>query len=86
MSAQKRRLKDDSSGQKKSKKAKIPAKSAKERKEDATSTLPVSALTLEEVDFPRGGGTSLTPLEVKTIQAEAYREVNEEISKVCIVL
>ncbi|KAJ7596847.1 hypothetical protein C8J56DRAFT_918480 [Mycena floridula] len=37
-----------------------------------------SVLT-EEVDFPRGGGTSFTPLEVKSIRAEGLKEANEEL-------
>ncbi|KAG6832513.1 hypothetical protein H0H92_000142 [Tricholoma furcatifolium] len=36
-------------------------------------------LVAEEVDFPRGGGTSFTPLEVKNIRAEAVKEANEEL-------
>jgi rRNA biogenesis protein RRP5 len=39
--------------------------------------------TTEEVDFPRGGGTSFTPLEVKTIRAEAVKEANDELFEVC---
>lgn len=39
----------------------------------------VSNLMDEEVDFPRGGGTSLTAAEVKTIRAEATQEANEEL-------
>lgn len=39
----------------------------------------ISNLMNEEVDFPRGGGTSLTAAEVKAIQAEATQEANEEL-------
>ena len=39
-------------------------------------------LMTEEVDFPRGGGTSFTPLEVKAIRAEAVKEANAELFKV----
>lgn len=42
----------------------------------------VSNLTADEVDFPRGGGTSFTPLEVKTIRAEAMKEANDELFNV----
>jgi rRNA biogenesis protein RRP5 len=42
-----------------------------------------SILIQEDVDFPRGGGTSLTPLEVKTIRAEAAKEADEALFKVC---
>lgn len=41
-----------------------------------------SKLTAEEVDFPRGGGSSFTPLEVKTIRAEAFQEANDELFEV----
>ncbi|KAF7339807.1 rRNA biogenesis protein RRP5 [Mycena venus] len=34
---------------------------------------------LKTVDFPRGGGTSFTPLEVKAIRAEAVKEANAEL-------
>ncbi|KAI5124164.1 hypothetical protein M0805_000972 [Coniferiporia weirii] len=37
-----------------------------------------SVLRPEEVDFPRGGGTSFTPVEYKAIKAEALKELNEE--------
>jgi rRNA biogenesis protein RRP5 len=36
----------------------------------------------EEIDFPRGGGTSYTPQEVKAIRAEAIQEAEEELFKV----
>jgi rRNA biogenesis protein RRP5 len=38
--------------------------------------------TLSEVDFPRGGGTSFTPLEVKAIRAEGAKEADEELFEV----
>lgn len=34
---------------------------------------------VQEVDFPRGGGTTLTPLQVKSIRAEAVKEADEEL-------
>ena len=44
------------------------------------------AVPATEIDFPRGGGSSLTPLEQKTIYAEAAMEVREEgIIKVCLI-
>lgn len=46
----------------------------------------LSPVITEEVDFPRGGGTSFTPLEVKAIRAEAVREANEELFGVCVLL
>jgi rRNA biogenesis protein RRP5 len=36
----------------------------------------------DEIDFPRGGGSSLTPLEQKAIRAEAIKEADAEIFKV----
>ncbi|KAJ3882712.1 hypothetical protein F5051DRAFT_393458 [Lentinula edodes] len=73
MAAQKRAL-DDSSSTHKTKKPKIS--------QQPENTQPVSAttnLTADEVDFPRGGGTSFTPLEVKSIRAEAMKEAREEL-------
>ncbi|CAL1695136.1 unnamed protein product [Somion occarium] len=40
---------------------------------------PTSNLLTEEVDFPRGGGTSFTPVEVKAIRAEALKEAEDQI-------
>lgn len=40
-----------------------------------------SALKDEETDFPRGGGTSLTALEMKQIRDEGRREADEEVAK-----
>lgn len=39
----------------------------------------VSVLRPEEVDFPRGGGTSFTPVEYKAIRSEALKELNDEV-------
>jgi len=39
----------------------------------------VSKLVAEEIDFPRGGGTALTPLEYKNIRAEAVKEADAEL-------
>jgi rRNA biogenesis protein RRP5 len=47
------------------------------------SVQPTSTLLTEEVDFPRGGGTTLTPAEVKATRAEGIKEANEELIKVC---
>ncbi|KAF8078800.1 hypothetical protein FPV67DRAFT_79954 [Lyophyllum atratum] len=73
MAAQKRAL-EESSTTHKSKKTKVT--DAKQPKPSVPAT---STLVAEEVDFPRGGGTSFTPLEVKTIRAEAVKEANEEL-------
>ncbi|KAJ7225707.1 hypothetical protein GGX14DRAFT_640485 [Mycena pura] len=72
MSALKRPL-DDPSTTRKSKKTKT-TNAATDRTSQSASKL-VSG----EVDFPRGGGTSFTPLEVKAIRAEAVKEANAEL-------
>ena len=65
------------------KKIKLASKPEKKRKSEVTQTpVQTSSGPSNEVDFPRGGGTSFTPAEVKTIRAEAQREANEEIFKV----
>ncbi|KAG2154655.1 hypothetical protein DEU56DRAFT_372848 [Suillus clintonianus] len=75
MAGQKRALEDNSS--RNVKKSKL----AKDRSTDVPETPVqlVSNLMNEEVDFPRGGGTSLTAAEVKAIRAEATQEANEEL-------
>ncbi|KAF7339630.1 rRNA biogenesis protein RRP5 [Mycena sanguinolenta] len=72
MAAFKRAL-DDPSTARKFKKAKTT--------DVATENTPQTAskLVSDEVDFPRGGGTSFTPLEVKAIRAEAVKEANAEL-------
>jgi len=65
------------------KKIKLASKPEKKRK-PKSAQVPVQAPSglTDEVDFPRGGGTSITPVEVKTIRAEAQREANEDIFRV----
>jgi len=58
-------------------------KKAKTANKGAKAEIP-SALVADEVDFPRGGGTVFTPLEVKAIRAEAAKEADEALFKVCI--
>jgi len=41
-----------------------------------------SMLNLEDVDFPRGGGSGLTPLEHREMRAEGVREAEMELFKV----
>ena len=41
----------------------------------------VSTLKDEETNFPRGGGSALTPLELKQTRAEGRREADEEAAK-----
>jgi len=67
------------------KKIKLTAKPEKKRKSKAAQ-VPVQTPSgpSDELDFPRGGGTSFTPAEVKTIRAEAQREANEDIFKVWV--
>jgi hypothetical protein len=50
--------------------------------ESAKLTIASSLLT-EEVDFPRGGGTTFTPSEVKKIRIEAIKEADKELFEVC---
>ena len=38
----------------------------------------LSALKDDETDFPRGGGSSLTPFEQRQVQAEGRREADED--------
>ncbi|KAL0951450.1 hypothetical protein HGRIS_008139 [Hohenbuehelia grisea] len=71
MPALKRTHEESSSGPK--------TKKPKTSKQDAESSRPPPASAPEEVDFPRGGGTSLTALEVKTLRDEAVKEANEEL-------
>lgn len=50
-------------------------------------TIPENQLSNDmDVDFPRGGGTSLAPSEVKALKAEALQEANEELFKVSTFL
>ncbi|KAJ6519637.1 hypothetical protein C8R45DRAFT_1204771 [Mycena sanguinolenta] len=72
MAALKRAL-DDPSTLRKSKKAKTTGVATENTPQTA------SKLVSDEVDFPRGGGTSFTPLEVKAIRAEAVKEANAEL-------
>ena len=44
-----------------------------------------SNLNKDEIDFPRGGGTALTPLEYKNVRAEAVKEADAElVFEVCV--
>ncbi|KAJ7107617.1 hypothetical protein C8R43DRAFT_199697 [Mycena crocata] len=54
---------------------------ARKSKKTKTENAPQAAskLVSDEVDFPRGGGTSFTALEVKAIRAEAVKEANAEL-------
>ncbi|KAF8973590.1 hypothetical protein BDZ97DRAFT_1751613 [Flammula alnicola] len=73
MAALKRAL-DESPSSKKAKKSRTDS-----HKIDQPQQTTASSLLTTEVDFPRGGGTSFTPLEVKAIRAEAVKEANAEL-------
>ncbi|EPQ61392.1 hypothetical protein GLOTRDRAFT_124234 [Gloeophyllum trabeum ATCC 11539] len=62
------------------KKAKV-SPDKKQKTKDVQPPPQRTSLLTEEVDFPRGGGTTLTPLEVKALRAEAVKEANEELLK-----
>lgn len=67
----------------KSKKARTDtaAKPKPERSEPRAAPSFTSALKSEEVDFPRGGGSSLTAFETKQIRAEGQREADAEAAQ-----
>ncbi|CCM04209.1 uncharacterized protein FIBRA_06375 [Fibroporia radiculosa] len=75
MVASKKRVLDDAPGNPRSKKTRTES-TDKKGKSKADVSLPAIP---EEVDFPRGGGTSFTPLEVKAIRAEAVKEADKEL-------
>ena len=83
MAAGTKRANDDSTAPK-AKKTKVDHKSSKRQSLADKPAQPSSSLLTEEIDFPRGGGTSFTPLEVKAIRAEAVKEANEELFKVSV--
>ncbi|EKM61289.1 uncharacterized protein PHACADRAFT_168722 [Phanerochaete carnosa HHB-10118-sp] len=80
MAAGTKRANDDSTAPK-AKKTKVDHRSRKRQSLAEKSAQPASNTLAEEVDFPRGGGTSFTPIEVKAIRAEAVKEANEELFK-----
>ena len=59
---------------------------AKKHDEPRAAPSFVSSLKTEETDFPRGGGTSLTALEVKQERSEGRREAEAEAEQVCLNL
>ena len=78
MAGHKRSL-DDGTSVQKSKKTKLSSEKSGKKTHKGDPVPSTSATTLEEIDFPRGGGTTLTPLEVKTVRAEAVREADREL-------
>ena len=53
--------------------------SKKPKKLDAPAPEPSTLRTADEIDFPRGGGTALTALEVKATRAEGVKEANAQL-------
>ena len=70
---------DDGTSVQESKKTKLSSEKSEKKTHKGNPAPSTSAMTLEEIDFPRGGGTTLTPLEVKTVQAEVVREADQEL-------
>lgn len=79
MAAQgKKRALDDSAAAPKLKKAKVAAADAPEKPQ--RKPLKPAVLAPEEIDFPRGGGSSFTPAEYKAIRSEAVKEADDELT------
>jgi rRNA biogenesis protein RRP5 len=83
MGSKKRTLEDATSP--KAKKSKLAAEgSADKKQKKVKAKVKVdnppghsSNIVPEEIDFPRGGGTTFTPHEVKAIRAEAMKEADD---------
>ena len=82
MAAGTKRARDDTSGTPKAKKSRVDNKQTKQKTDSEKPHQPPTTLLTEDVDFPRGGGTSFTALEVKAIRAEAAKEADQELFKV----
>lgn len=81
MATKKRSLEFKSAHGPQRKKAKVSASG--ETPADQTKTTGIFNAD-DEVDFPRGGGSSFTPLEYKLIRAEAMKEADQDmLFKVC---
>ena len=61
---------DDTTSQPRQKKTKV----AQEPEKKTTGLL-----SAQEIDFPRGGGSSFTPAEYKAIRTEATKEADDEL-------
>lgn len=83
MAAGKKRALDEAIGTPKAKKSKTEGLPKKPKDKAEGAAQPSSSLVLDEIDFPRGGGTTLTPLEVKTLRTEAAKEADSELFAVC---
>lgn len=86
MAAGTKRALDDASGTPRAKKSKLENKQTKQKIDTEKPSQPPPTLVAEDVDFPRGGGTSFTALEVKALRAEAAQEADEELFKVRAIL
>ena len=95
MAAGKKRQLEDTASAPKPKKTKVASgEPEKKEKKARSSDKPLKTTTKaavnapvaapEEVDFPRGGGSALTPYEIKSARVEAVKEANEELFKVCM--
>lgn len=71
----------EEAGSRPTKKAKTEDASAK-KPSAAPRPVFTSSLVADETDFPRGGGTSLTPFEYKGLREEGRREADVEIAEV----
>jgi rRNA biogenesis protein RRP5 len=84
MVSKKRNLEDDTSPKAK-KKSKLTAEASTDKKQKKVKAKfkadkpleTTSSIVPEDIDFPRGGGTSFTPQEVKAIRAEAMTEADD---------
>jgi hypothetical protein len=83
MVAKKRNLEDGTSPKAKKSKLAAEANTDKKQKMDKAkvkankSLESTSNIVPEEIDFPRGGGTTFTPQEVKAIRAEGMTEADD---------
>ena len=83
MVSKKRNLEDGTSP--KAKKSKLAAEASTDKKQKTAKAKvradkppeTTSSIVPEEIDFPRGGGTTFTPQEVKAIRAEAMTEADD---------
>ena len=84
MVSKKRNLEDDASPKAK-KKSKLAAEASTDKKQKKVKAKvkadkpleTTSNIVPEDIDFPRGGGTTFTPQEVKAIRAEAMTEADD---------
>jgi rRNA biogenesis protein RRP5 len=83
MVSKKRNLEDETPP--KAKKSKLAAEASTDKKQKKVKAKvkadkpleTTSNIVPEEIDFPRGGGTTFTPQEVKAIRADAKKEADD---------